>query len=151
MARKKHRQEEGVPAHASLPRHVLMLALVACDSTFVPAHAAGTQLVWQGKCIHCRAALVVDPLRPNAGLATVEHIVPQGLGGGNDPSNLALACARCNNQKGARLDPLGLNHPRLQAVVQKLQAERHKRYRPPPTELLLPQAARLWLGVGDAD
>lgn len=155
MAKKKNRSTAPKPQQASLPRHVLMLALVACDRTFEQASMAradGARLVWQGKCIHCRAALVVDVARPNAGSATIEHIVPQGLGGGHGPENLALACARCNNQKGARLDPLGLDHPRLQAVVHTLQLERAKRLRSPPDRLQLPEAARAWLlGIQPGD
>lgn len=150
MTRKKSRGETGDEPGPTLPRHVLMLALVAVDATFEQAHAArdgAHRVVWQGKCIHCRAALIVDPQRPNASVATVEHIVPQALGGRHSPENLALACARCNNQKGTRIDPLGLAHPRLQAVVQRLQTERLKRLRHPPREILLPATALTWLGI----
>ena len=31
---------------------------------------------------------------------TVEHIIPFVLGGTNDESNIALACATCNRQRG---------------------------------------------------
>ena len=34
---------------------------------------------------------------------TVEHVVPVSLGGTDDPSNLAPACARCNYSRGATL------------------------------------------------
>lgn len=34
---------------------------------------------------------------------TVDHIVPQALGGGDEPSNLCLACWDCNLAKGARI------------------------------------------------
>ena len=33
----------------------------------------------------------------------VEHIIPRKHGGSDDPSNLALACDRCNSSKGANL------------------------------------------------
>jgi hypothetical protein len=33
----------------------------------------------------------------------VEHIIPRKHGGDDDPSNLALACDRCNVHKGANL------------------------------------------------
>jgi hypothetical protein len=50
----------------------------------------------------------------------VEHVVPRGRGGGDDESNLALACRSCNVFKGdalEALDPLEnrsvrLFHPR---------------------------------------
>ena len=50
----------------------------------------------------------------------VEHVVAKQHGGSNDPSNLALACHRCNLRKGPNLtgiDPISdevvvLFHPR---------------------------------------
>jgi hypothetical protein len=50
----------------------------------------------------------------------VEHIVPRKHGGSNHPSNLALACHRCNLHKGTNLtgidpdtgDSVSLFHPR---------------------------------------
>ncbi len=131
-----------------LARPQLILALVASDRTFKPAVLRAHQpahVVWVGKCIHCRASLVVDPVRPANSQATVEHIVPQSLQGGNTKENLALACARCNHQKGSRLDPLGLQNPRLMQVITVLQQERRRRYREPPSELLLSPASVAWL------
>lgn len=51
---------------------------------------------------------------------TVDHIVPEMLGGSDDPSNLCLACWDCNLAKGAQIaatDPnartlVTLYHPR---------------------------------------
>ena len=34
---------------------------------------------------------------------TVDHIVPEVLGGGDDPNNLCLACWDCNLTKGTRV------------------------------------------------
>jgi ferredoxin len=31
--------------------------------------------------------------------ATIEHIIPRGKGGTDDPDNLCSACARCNNRR----------------------------------------------------
>jgi hypothetical protein len=53
----------------------------------------------------------------------VEHIIPRKHGGNDDPSNLALACDRCNAHKGSNLtgiDPdtgaiVRLFNPRVQA------------------------------------
>lgn len=39
--------------------------------------------------------------RTGGDLLQVDHIVPQSKGGTDDPWNLALACGRCNGQKGA--------------------------------------------------
>ena len=52
----------------------------------------------------------------------IEHIVPKKHGGGDDPSNLALACHHCNLHKGPNLtgiDPESGNvtplfHPRYE-------------------------------------
>lgn len=32
---------------------------------------------------------------------TVDHVIPQALGGSNDPSNLVAACSKCNGGKGS--------------------------------------------------
>lgn len=61
--------------------------------------------------------------------ATVEHIRPRTHGGTDDLENLALACARCNNQKGCRLDNRAAGDPKLQAVVERLLERRRARWR----------------------
>jgi len=33
--------------------------------------------------------------------ATLEHVIPLSVGGTNDPNNIALACAACNNKRGS--------------------------------------------------
>lgn len=139
------------PRLPALPRTQLYLALVASDATFTRSAlgpAAGGQTVWSGKCIHCRAALWVDARgNPGPGV-TLEHIVPSGLGGTGACDNLALACARCNQQKGSRLDALGLDHPRLRAVIELLQARRRERWRTAPSGLVLSEAAQRYLADG---
>lgn len=45
-------------------------------------------------CRYCGASA------PDAKL-TVDHVVPQALGGGDEPSNLVTACAACNSGKSA--------------------------------------------------
>jgi HNH endonuclease len=45
-------------------------------------------------CEYCRAPEQVSPDR-----FQVEHIRPRARGGGDDLSNLALSCPRCNRQK----------------------------------------------------
>lgn len=52
-------------------------------------------------CALCRAPLdrsVRDELSPE--YVTVDHRVPQSLGGTSEPSNLQLAHARCNRTRG---------------------------------------------------
>lgn len=44
-------------------------------------------------CIYCKQIFWMDKL-------TIEHLTPLSFGGGNDPSNVALACGPCNNAKG---------------------------------------------------
>lgn len=34
---------------------------------------------------------------------TIDHVFPQILGGGNDPSNLRVLCRSCNSSKGAKV------------------------------------------------
>ena len=50
-------------------------------------------------CEYCRLPQFATPLLP----FHIEHIVARQHGGGNDPSNLALACDRCNAYKGPNL------------------------------------------------
>lgn len=66
-------------------------------------------------CEYCQSQL-----KYSADSFSVEHIVPQSLGGSDDLSNLALSCQRCNNAKyvaSEATDPLSgrsapLFHPR---------------------------------------
>jgi len=70
------------------------------------------------RCEYCR---LLDWLT-ESGPFHVEHILPKQHGGGNEPSNLAWACSRCNSHKGTNLvgiDPdttlqVSLFHPRRQ-------------------------------------
>jgi hypothetical protein len=63
------------------------------------------------RCEYCRA--------PEAAFNfpfEVEHVVPGGLGGADEMSNLALACRSCNVHKSNRLDaidPVGGERARL--------------------------------------
>jgi HNH endonuclease len=70
-----------------------------------------------GRCEYCRAPQNACGYRFH-----LEHIVPSALGGPDDESNRALACASCNLAKSDRssaLDPqtgkeTALFHPRIQ-------------------------------------
>ena len=138
----------------TLSRGQLILALVACDRTFSPAsgHGWGPKgPVWVGKCIHCRSALVVGAAGEVTRQVTIEHIVPKAAGGADVPSNLALACARCNHQKGSRLDARGLGDERLARLISTLQRERTRRLRHAPEGIGLTEAAHAWLaGLGSS-
>ena len=69
-------------------------------------------------CEYCGIRQEEDPLLR----FQVEHVIPRQHGGGNHPSNLALACPQCNQRKGPNLsglDPAGgaltpLFNPRTQ-------------------------------------
>jgi HNH endonuclease len=51
------------------------------------------------RCEYCRAPQRICGYRFH-----VEHIRPRALGGGDDASNLALACSSCNLAKGVRTE-----------------------------------------------
>jgi hypothetical protein len=51
------------------------------------------------RCEYCGMAQVHDPFFT----FHIEHIIPRQHGGGDDLSNLALACVQCNSHKGPNL------------------------------------------------
>jgi 5-methylcytosine-specific restriction endonuclease McrA len=109
-------------------RHLLLLAAAVTDATFARIALDG-QRVWVGKCLHCGKKLVVrDDGRPISE-ATLEHVWPEAQGGSDALDNLAVACAGCNREKGARHDHRG--GPRLEEVVAVLRARRRERWRDP--------------------
>lgn len=107
-------------------RNDLILQLVAEDKTFKKVDMRGT-ISWCGKCIHCKTHIHVSLSGKCMGKTTIEHILPKHHGGTDDPANLSLACKRCNNQKGVRLDARSLNHPKLQEVMKTLFERKEKR------------------------
>ncbi|MDQ3334858.1 MAG: HNH endonuclease [Myxococcota bacterium] len=109
-------------------RHLLLLAAAVTDTTFERTTLDG-KTVWVGKCIHCNSKLVVDDKGRAMGEATLEHVWPETQGGTNDVQNLAVACARCNREKGSRHDHRG--GQRLEEVVAVLRARRLERWRAP--------------------
>jgi len=109
-------------------RHLLLLAAAVTDSTFERATLDGRR-VWIGRCLHCNSKLVIADDGRSLGEATLEHVWPEAQGGTNDVKNLAVACARCNREKGTRHDHRG--GPRLEQVVALLQARRLERWRDP--------------------
>lgn len=88
---------------------------------------------WVTPCLHCRSTLAVSGTGAPRGATTLEHIVPRSwfrlrsardltsrLDGQDDVRNLALACARCNQQKGRSHDADGPGNPRAREVVAAL-------------------------------
>ena len=106
----------------------LLLMCAAQDHTF--KYSGGQRGTWVGKCIHCRRKIGLDADGTPHGGTSLEHIVPRTHGGMNALDNLALACTRCNGQKGRKVDVLPWNHSRLQSMIQQLRDERQKRLRP---------------------
>lgn len=53
----------------------------------------------QNRCEYCQFCQEYLPLKP----LQIEHIISRKHGGSDDPSNLALACDRCNLHKGPNL------------------------------------------------
>ena len=109
-----------------------ILAIVLTDSTFERTIVRERE-VWVGRCIHCNAHLQISLDGEPISRATIEHILPRGHGGSDDPANLALACARCNHQKGRRHDVRARGDPRLLELVERLRQRRLARWRGPST------------------
>lgn len=107
-------------------RPILLLAAAVTDRTFERVMVDGAP-AWAGKCIHCNSKLLVADDGRSLGEATLEHIVPRTRGGTNEVENLAVACARCNREKGKRHDHK--RGERLDHVVATLQARRRERWR----------------------
>jgi 5-methylcytosine-specific restriction endonuclease McrA len=114
-------------------RAEVILSIVATDNTFsmkmsLDDYGRVRDAFWTGKCIHCNTGMVVTLLGETS--ATVEHITPQCAGGHlTDPRNLALACVRCNNDKGIRHDMYVGRGGRADEVITALQAKRAQRWR----------------------
>jgi 5-methylcytosine-specific restriction endonuclease McrA len=105
----------------------------------IPDHAA-----WRTRCLHCRTWLYLAADGQSISNLTIEHIVPQSwfarraiiarlalpFTDANDLRNLALACARCNHDKGKGHDTKPSDE-RAQTVVLQLVQTRLQRYRLP--------------------
>jgi hypothetical protein len=94
------------------------------------------------RCLHCRAHLTIARDGTPLGTSTLEHIVPRSwfgrraaadltrsLTGPDDPRNLAIACALCNQQKGRGPDAAGPADARAHEIVGALMARRRARLR----------------------
>lgn len=121
----------------------LFLAALATDAEAVESGGA-----WTTRCLHCRSRLHVAADGSALGHASLEHVVPQSWFGKraastltarvgdlpNDPRNLVLACARCNQDKGKGPDARGPSDTRAFEVVESLLERRLSRWRTPPPE-----------------
>ncbi|MEW5854856.1 MAG: HNH endonuclease [Myxococcota bacterium] len=112
------------------PKRQRVLAIIATDRTFERAEYRGRE-VWQGRCLHCNAYLLVELSGEAISRATIEHIIPRVHGGTDAPENLGLACARCNQGKGMRHDRNFKRDPRVQEMVERLLQRRRERWRDP--------------------
>ena len=104
-----------------------LLSILKTDSTWHLAEWRGRK-VWSGKCLICNRHLQLELSGKAISQVTVEHILPRNHGGTDDLSNLALACARCNNEKGRNIDCRHVGDPKLWEVVHKLQEKRRRRW-----------------------
>lgn len=106
----------------------LLLRVAESDRTFQRKELDG-EPVLEGKCIHCQRKLVLghDGVALNG--ATLEHIVPKNHGGTDDLENLAIACSRCNAEKGLRHDHKRSDDPKLREIIARLQARRRERWK----------------------
>lgn len=120
--------------------HRLLLWCAATDKTFARVDLGGIPAL-VGKCIHCGSKLTLDLAGRPLSSATLEHIVPRTHGGTDALDNLAMACRRCNLQKGYRLDDRPRSDPKLNAVIETLRRRRRERLRDPLAGLTLPELA----------
>lgn len=128
MRRRKKNRADVEPRAKGRGRQDKILEIVETDQTF-EKDVAG----WFGRCLHCNTTICVGLTGQSS--ATIEHIVPTCAGGSSsDLLNLALACSRCNNEKGIRHDPVYPSDPRAVEVVNSLLAKRKKRWREPNTD-----------------
>lgn len=118
----------------------LFLAALATDAT-----AEASTEGWTTRCLHCRTRLLVAADGTPLGAASLEHVIPQAWFGRraaaaltarvgddrDDPRNLAVACTRCNHDKGKGPDQRGPSDERARAVVAQLLDARLARWRDP--------------------
>ena len=66
----------------------------------------------QSRCEYCKLHQDEEP-----GTAfQIEHIIPRQHGGGDEPSNLALACLNCNVNKGPNLAGIDPDNQQLERL-----------------------------------
>lgn len=128
-------------------RDALLLLVVQHDTAAMPRDNG-----WVTPCLHCRSTLAITGTGAPLGATTLEHIVPRSwfrrpaareltarVGSPDDMGNLALACARCNQQKGKSHDADGPASERAREVIAALLDARAARL---PEAILLPRPAQ---------
>lgn len=88
----------------------------------VPNYAATRQRIADRDGLACW--LCLKPLK--LGRATLDHVTPRSAGGGHEDTNLKLAHARCNWQRGSTLPELTQEHF---AKLREKRALKRRRYR----------------------
>ncbi len=116
------------PQRKALSRNRQILAIVRTDRTFGLALWRAEE-VWLGRCLMCNAGVMASQRGTLLEGATLEHILPRHHGGDDTPGNLAIACRRCNNSKGVRIDNLRRDDPRRREVTLALLERRRQRWR----------------------
>lgn len=122
------------------PRLRRLFLLAAATDREAARDGAG----WRTRCLHCRSALLLAADGEPLGHATLEHVIPRSwferaaaaplvarVGAPDDPRNLALACRRCNHDKGKGPDERGPRDARAFEVVAALLERRLARWREP--------------------
>ena len=129
MGRKRRARRDRTQDQAPRPlsRRQRVLVVVSEDNTFAQRRFRGEEL-WFGKCLMCGTKVLVSLEGDLLGGATLEHIEPRNHGGTDDTGNLAIACARCNHSKGARLDNRSRGDQRRQEVVAQLLDRKRSRH-----------------------
>ncbi|GHA68230.1 HNH endonuclease [Cognatilysobacter bugurensis] len=121
----------------------LFLSAVTTDSEASPDVSG-----WHTRCLHCRTRLHVGPGGEPLGAASLEHVVPRAWFGKraaaaltarvgdapDDARNLAIACTRCNHDKGKGPDARGPQDSRAHEVVEALLSKRLARWRDAPSD-----------------
>lgn len=75
-------------------------------------------------CHYCRRAVVVQRKPTSEVAGTIDHKHPISRGGSNGPTNLLLACFRCNTWKG------NMEYAEFVALITKMPRDSHPHYAP---------------------
>lgn len=89
-----------VIAVATQPQHGTILYQVAGEAHPPQSAFKALKLALSkhgGKCFYCKSA---DADTPTEMELTIDHIEPVAIGGGNELTNLVVACKPCNQEKG---------------------------------------------------